>query len=125
VGVDKAATRLTKMEQAATDCVTKREACSRLGGMVQTVEALNYRLAAVPAKTLVVLAGRLAKAETEQAALIPAMERCRALEQHGRAVKQLTESVAASDAAIAEVETALKAYNVCPECGADKRYWKV
>lgn len=125
VGVDKAATRLTKTEQAAADCVTKREACSRLGGMVQTVEALNYRLAAVPAKTLAVLAVRLAKAETEQAALIPAMERCRALEQHGRAVKQLTESVTTSDAAIVEVETALKAYNVCPECGADKRYWKV
>lgn len=124
-GVDKVTVRLTKAEQTAQEREAKREACSRLCGWIQNVEALNYRLAAVPATALPVLAGRLAKAETEQAALLPAMERCRALEQHGRAVKQLAESITASVEAIEEVETALKAYDVCPECGADKRHWKV
>lgn len=91
---------------------------------IHQAEVLCFRLSALPVESIDALAERLDEVEEMEKGLAPDKARCALLTELGKTARVYTDAIEAAKQEEAVIEEALKAYNVCPECGAEKRYWK-
>lgn len=124
-GLPSLSVKLERLQGEAAELLTATAKAERLRGCVGSLETVQFRLGALPAGNLKKIETELLKAEKAVTVRTEKETRLSVLFELGRQARGYTDAVAATDAEITKVETVLKAYNTCPQCGAERKHWKV
>lgn len=115
--------KLVMLQDASVANGLRAIEAQRLAGHIEQVTRLRFRLAALAADNLRTLMNGLETVEALQAKAAPAAERLAQLQELGKTAKQYTDAVAGHTLLIQQLDARMETYNVCPECGAERRHW--